>query len=111
MFYNNRNLNYIAYEPGVIDLKKFIDLFKKGIPEGIAKNITKQVLQGVKFCHDKYVTHRDLKPANMILCKDGTLRLIDFGIARSNRKDIEVITPKVYIEADGEWGREGSKFY
>jgi len=40
------------------------------------------VLQGLMACHEQDVYHRDVKPANIVLCDDGTVRLVDFGIAR-----------------------------
>ncbi len=40
------------------------------------------VLQGLMACHARRVYHRDVKPANIVLSDDGTVRLVDFGIAR-----------------------------
>ena len=34
--------------------------------------------------HEKGVVHRDLKPQNVMICKDGSLRIMDFGIARAS---------------------------
>ncbi|PZQ17384.1 MAG: hypothetical protein DI564_06140 [Rhodanobacter denitrificans] len=36
----------------------------------------------VQYAHGQLVVHRDLKPGNILACADGTLRLLDFGIAR-----------------------------
>ena len=43
-----------------------------------------QVCDGLQYAHDRrpQVIHRDIKPANVILLKDGTAKLVDFGIAR-----------------------------
>jgi flagellar motility protein MotE (MotC chaperone) len=40
------------------------------------------VLQGLMACHEQHVYHRDVKPANIVLSDDGSVRLVDFGIAR-----------------------------
>ena len=40
------------------------------------------VLQGLVACHERNVYHRDVKPANILLSDDGSVRLVDFGIAR-----------------------------
>ncbi len=39
-------------------------------------------LQGLMACHEQDVYHRDVKPANIVLSDDGSVRLVDFGIAR-----------------------------
>jgi eukaryotic-like serine/threonine-protein kinase len=43
-----------------------------------------QVCDGLQHAHDRkpQVIHRDIKPANIILSKDGTAKIVDFGIAR-----------------------------
>ena len=46
----------------------------------VARNFFKQLLSGVKYCHDNGVIHRDLKLENLILNREGTvLKICDFG--------------------------------
>ena len=40
-----------------------------------------QVVSGLAHAHARGVTHRDIKPANIMLCSDGSARIVDFGIA------------------------------
>ncbi|HQU90923.1 MAG TPA: serine/threonine-protein kinase [Pyrinomonadaceae bacterium] len=47
-----------------------------------------QILDGINHAHEFGIIHRDIKPGNMILTDNGTLKVLDFGIARllgSNR--------------------------
>lgn len=41
-----------------------------------------QVAGAVSYAHSRLVVHRDLKPSNIVVAADGTIRLLDFGIAK-----------------------------
>jgi serine/threonine protein kinase len=53
------------------------------IPVAEALQYLDQVLAALDFAHRQHVIHRDIKPANMMLTQDGAVKLMDFGIARS----------------------------
>ena len=53
------------------------------IPVPEALQYLDQVLDALNFAHHQHVIHRDIKPANMMLTGEGTVKLMDFGIARS----------------------------
>lgn len=42
-----------------------------------------QLFSGIHACHQKGIIHRDLKPENVLINKEGQLKLVDFGIAKT----------------------------
>jgi serine/threonine protein kinase/Tfp pilus assembly protein PilF len=50
---------------------------------GTTVNIAKQICDGLVEAHKLGVVHRDLKPSNIMIDKEGNVRIMDFGIARS----------------------------
>jgi len=49
-----------------------------------ALKIGVQVSEALAFIHSKGVIHRDIKPSNLILCKNEMIKIIDFGLVRTN---------------------------
>ncbi len=51
-------------------------------PESALK-IAHSVARALKFAHDQKVMHRDIKPANILIDRQGRVRILDFGLAKS----------------------------
>jgi hypothetical protein len=54
----------------------------RSIPLEEKLDIVIQICNGIQYAHQRNVIHRDIKPANIMLLKDGTAKIVDFGIAR-----------------------------
>src|SRR5262249_53760052 len=54
---------------------------EKTVPVQRALDIAAKICEALVYLHDQRVVHRDLKPENVILLPDGSVKLLDFGIA------------------------------
>lgn len=45
-------------------------------------SVTNQLLNAINHAHSVGVIHRDIKPNNILLCEDGTVKVMDFGLAK-----------------------------
>jgi len=57
-------------------------LAPKALPFNELAEIAMQVCSGLETAHQKGIIHRDIKPANIFLCKSGTVKILDFGLAK-----------------------------
>ena len=76
-----------------ITLKEFISQ-RKVINWKDALYFVNQILSALKHAHSKGVIHRDIKPQNIMLLKDGTIKVTDFGIARFSRNETQTMTDR-----------------
>ena len=83
--------NYFAMK--FIDGVNLHDLLEKNaISLNLALNIFTQLCTGLEYAHSQNIIHRDIKPENIIINKDGVVKIIDFGIARVDKKDTSSLT-------------------
>ena len=54
---------------------------ERGFGEEKARFFFRQLVEGVKCCHEQGICHRDLKPENLLLDEQGLLKISDFGLS------------------------------
>ena len=78
---HNNNVEYIVMElVDGITLKQYIE--RKGVVAWKeVVHFTKQISKALAHAHERGIIHRDIKPQNIMLLRDGTIKVGDFGIA------------------------------
>ena len=61
---------------------------QKGLPFPEAFTIIKQLVDALSYAHQRRLVHSDFKPGNCFLCNDGTVKILDFGIARAVKNPV-----------------------
>ena len=78
----NKSRPYIVMER--LRGKLLADVLKGGrLPVDRALAIAISIAKAVEYMHGRKILHRDLKPGNVMLCDDGSLRVLDFGLCTS----------------------------
>lgn len=114
----NENANYMVMElVDGISLKQYME--KKGVLNWKETlHFAMQIAKGLEHAHSRGIVHRDIKPHNVMVLKNGSVKVMDFGIARvmskSNTLTKEALGSVHYIspeQAKGGWVDNRSDLY
>jgi cyclin-dependent kinase-like len=74
---------YLVFEYVEKTILEVLESRPSGLDAEDVRRYTYQLLRGVEYCHAHNVMHRDIKPENILISRNGTLKLCDFGFART----------------------------
>lgn len=83
----------MEYVEGADLFERIVGHADKRYGEAEGRAIFSQLAEAIEYCHRHRVIHRDLKPENVMVCLDGSIKLIDFGFAN-------MYHPRGYLETN-----------
>ncbi len=89
---SGQGIRFLAMElvPGE-DLSQRLE--KGSVPVSEAADIARQIAVALEYAHERGIVHRDLKPANIKITPDGTVKVLDFGLAKAVVGDPSASSP------------------
>lgn len=88
-------LQYIVMEYiDGITLKEYLKQRNGALTWKEVVHFATQVLSALDHAHSKGIVHRDVKPQNIMLQADGSIKMMDFGIARFSRAQSQTVSDK-----------------
>ena len=85
--------NYLVME--LVDGPTLAERLRQGpIPVDEALAIAKQIGDALEAAHEKGIVHRDLKPGNIKIRTDGTVKVLDFGLAKATEDAYQAGNPE-----------------
>ena len=105
-FNEDDNYYYILYER--IDgktLDKYLNIINFELDDGIVTeaellglklHFVFQMIKGISHIHAMNITHRDIKPDNIMIGRDGSIKIIDFGLSQKSHQCRGLLGTKIY---------------
>lgn len=112
-FFENNTAYYVMEYCDGIDLRRYTNNFSRKLEYDEGMNILYQIMNGLEYIHSKGILHRDIAPDNIYITKNNSVKILDFGSARSEmdqfNRELSVIVKVGYapIEQYGGRGKQG----
>ena len=82
---HSKGSEWVHYQMEYCEGKSLSYYLKQPMPEKRCLELIREILEGLDYLHQHYLVHRDIKPDNIFFCKDGNLKIGDFGLVKSQR--------------------------
>ncbi|MEZ6071990.1 MAG: serine/threonine-protein kinase [Pirellulales bacterium] len=80
---NDGNNHFIVMEfVDGYDLQELVEHAGKSLPVATVVEYIRQAAEGLSHAHELGMVHRDIKPANLLVDQEGTIKILDMGLAR-----------------------------
>ncbi|KRX03160.1 Protein kinase-like domain [Pseudocohnilembus persalinus] len=87
---------YLVFEYVERNLLEVLEEKPDGLDPELIRNVIFQLLNAIKQCHQNDIIHRDIKPENLLITNNYSLKLCDFGFARTLlNKEGQILTDYV----------------
>lgn len=112
-FFENNTAYYVMEYCDGIDLRRYTNNFSRKLEYDEGMNLLYQIMNGLEYIHAKGILHRDIAPDNIYVTKNNSVKILDFGAARSEmdqfNRELSVIVKVGYapIEQYGGRGKQG----
>ena len=86
-------MEMVKYEEKLVLVQEFVEgeplekRLERPMTDEERERILLQLVDVVAFAHERNIIHRDIKPANILVKGDGSIKLLDFGIAKELKSD------------------------
>ncbi|HLD36512.1 MAG TPA: serine/threonine-protein kinase, partial [Planctomycetota bacterium] len=97
-----RGSEWIHYQMEYCEAKSLSYYLKEQLLEKRCLELIRQILEGLDYLHQNYLVHRDIKPDNIFFCKDGILKVGDYGLVKSQKW----VTSLSTVGTPGYWAPE-----
>lgn len=99
-FEENQTAYFVMKYLQGVNLREYIKVNKaekKSVAINKVVDIMKQLLLGLNELHGNNIIHCDIKPSNIFVEEDGTIKIIDFGLAKNMDDDMVIGMTKMYV--------------